>query len=118
MMRDTLKIQATHQQSGLKFFSGFETYRLARRNIGHFACARIASDSAFTWFDHKDAKSAQLYTLAALHGSLHAVEQSFNRYFGFGLGDTCLLRYLIDYVELYHLSPPIIGRFGTADILL
>src|SRR5262245_19554800 len=118
MMRDTLKIQATHQQSGAKFFSGFETYCLARRSIGYCACARITSDSAFARFEHRDAEAAQLYTLAALHGCLHAIEQSFNRYFSFGLRYTCLLRNLINYVELYHFSPPFIGRFGTPRILL
>lgn len=107
MMRDTLEIQATHRRSGLKFFSGFETNCFAGRNIGYFPCTRITTDSAFARFDHKDTKAAQLYAFAALHGRLHALEQSFNRYFGFGLGDTCLLCYLIDYVELYHFSPPI-----------
>lgn len=97
------------QRSGLKLFARFEPDSLAGWNVCHFTRAGIATDAAFARFDHEDAESAQLDSLAALHRRLHALKQSFYRYFGFGLGDACLVSNLIHYIELYHLSPPITG---------
>src|SRR6266849_10860804 len=44
----------------LQLLARLETNRLAGRNGDFFPGARITPDTAFAWFDDKDAKAAQL----------------------------------------------------------
>jgi hypothetical protein len=88
----------------LKFFAGLESNRLARRNVGDLSGSRIAPNTALTRFDHEDAKSAQLDSLAALQSFLHRLEQRLDRYLGFNFRNAGLVGNLIHYIKLDHFS--------------
>jgi len=79
----------------LKFFSGFESDRLARGNVSYFAGPWIASYAAFSWLYYKDSEASKLYSLAALKGLFHRLEQRFYRYLGFDFWNTGLIRNVI-----------------------
>jgi hypothetical protein len=88
----------------LKLFAGLESDRLAGRNVGDFARARVAAYAALAGLDDEDAKAAKLYALAALKGRLHRVEQRFDRDFGLYFWDSGLIGHLVDYIEFDHVS--------------
>src|SRR5260370_32303076 len=61
---------------GLQFLPRLEPYGLAGRNRDFFTGARIAPDATLAGLNDKDAKAAQLDTVAARQRFLHRMKQS------------------------------------------
>src|SRR5258707_3655174 len=61
--------------AGLQFLPRLEPYGLAGRNRDFFTGARIAPDATLAGLNDKDAKAAQLDTVAAPQRFLHRMKQ-------------------------------------------
>jgi hypothetical protein len=85
---------------GLQFLARLEANGLAGRDGNFGASARIAADASFARPNVEDAEAPQLDALAVSEGILHAIENSFDRQFGFSLGDAGSGDHFVDNVEL------------------
>jgi hypothetical protein len=88
-------MEAKGLSSRLKFFSGFESDRLAGRNVGYFSGSGVAPYAAFSWLYDKDTEASKLDSLAALKGLFHRLEQRFHSYFGFDFWNAGFIRNVI-----------------------
>src|SRR5262249_5995447 len=89
---------------GLQLFPRLKTHGLAGRNVDFSAGARVTADARLTRAHIEYAEAAQFNTLALPQRSLHAGENRLDRQLSLGLGDTGLMYYFIDDIELYHRS--------------
>src|SRR5205809_5778059 len=71
----------------LQIFTGLETDGASRRDAHFLARARIAADAALARLHLENAESAELDSLAALHGDPHRVEDRVDGHLGLDLGD-------------------------------
>src|SRR5262249_37589228 len=90
----------------LKLLTWLETNSLAGRYMSDLAGAGITADASLARLDHEHAKAAQFDPFTTLQSHLHRFKQGLDRDLSLGLWHACLLRHLVNYVELDHFEPP------------
>jgi hypothetical protein len=63
----------------MELFTGLEANCLAGRNLHLGASSWVATDAGLSWFNGKNAESAELDPIARDEGALHALEDSVYR---------------------------------------
>src|SRR2546428_9799349 len=91
-------------------FARLKAHCLSGWNGNLISCTRISTNPALSWFDHEDAKSAQLNPITPLHGRLQRIENRLNCLFGFNFRDSELSRNPIHNVLFDHC--PSLGSLG------
>src|SRR5216684_2480835 len=92
--------------AGLQFLPRLEPYGLAGRNRDFFTGARIAPDATLAGLNDKDAKAAQLDTVAARQRFLHRMKQSIHSLLSFQFRHAGPFGDAVNNVELDHDPAP------------
>src|SRR5258707_11842993 len=84
----------------LQLLTGLEAHCFAWRYGDLRAGARIAANAGFARAHVEDPEAAQLDTLAAAQGALHAFENGLHRHLRLGFGDARFIDHFVDDIEL------------------
>jgi hypothetical protein len=86
----------------LKFFAGFETHCLARRDTNLLSRARVAANSCFARLHVEYSETPKLYAFPAAESVFHRLENGFHGLFGSRASNIRLLNNGVNDVELDH----------------
>src|SRR5665213_3613679 len=103
----------------LQFLAGLKAHCFAWRDRDLGAGTRIAPDAGLARAHVEDSEAAQLNTLAAPQGALHAFKDGFHSHLGLGLGDARSVHHFINDVEFDQvrlLRPKPNARIGVSRL--